>query len=65
MIANLLNLSNALDLAAPDGQLGNKLAELIRSKRQEIQAQIDREGSYILQIDGQKFRLSRKAVVPK
>ncbi len=56
MIANLANLSEALDQAAPD----RKLVELIRANKREIESEFARGESFILTMNGRKFR-----IVPK
>ncbi len=56
MIANISNLSQALEQAAPD----RKLAGLIRSDKSKIASDIEREGFSIVRLNGQKFRVVAK-----
>jgi hypothetical protein len=53
MAANLKNLSEAIDQAAPD----RRLAAAIRLKRDRIQSDISRDGVSFITVDGHEFRV--------
>jgi hypothetical protein len=56
MAANLKNLSEAIDQAAPD----RRLVAAIRLKKDSIQQDIRRDGVSFITVDGQRFRVLAK-----
>jgi hypothetical protein len=57
MVANLEKLSEAVDLATLD----RKLADAIETRKDEIQADIDRQGYSDVTVEGKTFRITNKA----